>query len=137
MLAVTHGLQDPYEKIIHDKCKRSCKINPEIRKRFRQHFRRCSHQYQYLWSCYDPDDCQDNSADYAERDCCMDGLFQIFSVPCTEIFSCHYTGSDSNPVKKTYQQKNQVARRADGSQRIIAKKIADNHRVGSVVKLLK
>ena len=72
MLTVSHRLQYPYKKVIHNKCKRSCKIYPEIGKRFRQNFRGCSHKYQYLWRGRDANDRQDHSADHSKYNCCMD-----------------------------------------------------------------
>ncbi len=135
--AVPYGLKDPDEKVIHHKCQRTGKIDPEICNGAGQNLGRSSHQHQDLRRGKETDEGQDQTADHTEGRGSMDGQPELFRIPRAEMFGNDNTGSDGDPVEKADHQKNQAAGGTHSGQSGISDKIADDQRISRVIKLLK
>ncbi len=133
MTAVTYGLQDTDEDIVHNEGKGTEEINPEVDRGFGEYVCRCSHPYE--------DARGQNGSRYGQQDTGRDternrGMYRILHFLhffCSVISGDHDSGAHGNPVKKSNHKKNQVAGRADSRKGVAAKKIADDQGIGSIV----
>ena len=110
MAAVTDGLQDADENVIHDKAERTRKIRAEILDGLRQDIGRRSHQHQNFRCQVHTDHSQRNTGRQAEGHGRVDGFLQIFVVFRPIIPCNHNTGTHRDTVDKTDHQEDQISR---------------------------
>ena len=137
MPAVSYGLKDSYHEVVHDKGKRTAKINTEISNGVRKYFRRRSHKDKDLRRRKDSYKSKDHSADQAK---CHNGVDRPLNnmIPlCSVILGNNYSGADCQSVEESHHQKDQISRRADSRQGGASQKSSHDKRVCSVIKLLK
>ena len=136
--AVTDGLQDADENVIHDKAERTCKIRTEILDGLRQDIGRCSHQHQNFRCQVHTDHSQGKSpAARPKATVVWIAFCRSFLVFRSVIPRNHDTGTHRDTIDEADHQKDQIARRADCRQRVASKKISHDQGVCRVVQLLK
>ena len=67
----------------------------------------------------------------------MDGFLHFLCFLRAVVSGDDDSGAHGNTLKKPDHEKDQVARGADGGERVAAEEIADNQGVGGIVQLLK
>ena len=133
MLAVAPCLENAHQRYVHDVSDRTGKIPAEVFDGFRKHILRGPHQLEQHRSDDNSEHRQENSGDESERHRRMHGGMHLFIILCADVLANNNACADENAVDKADQQKNKVAGRADGSERLLAKDIADYKGVDNIV----
>lgn len=136
MAAVPDGLQNAHKDIVHDKGEGAEKINAEIDRGFGQHIGGRPHPYEDAGSQDGAGYGQKDTRGKPESNRRVDGLLHFLYFLRAVISGYDNPCAHGDSLKETDHQKNQVARRADGGQRVAAKEISDNQGVGGIVQLL-
>ena len=137
MPAVSYGLKDSYHEVVHDKGKRTAKINTEISNRVRKHFRRRSHKDKDLRRRKDSYKSQDYSADQTKCHNGVDRPLNNMILFGAVILGDYDSGADCQSVEESHHQKDQIPGRADSRQGGASQKSSHDKRIGGVIKLLK
>lgn len=114
MFAVSYRLHDSYKIIVKNKGHRTKKVDPEVADGVWKHVSRCLHQNQDFGNQKKSEDGQKNSGYQSKSNGGMYGFLKIVGLSCTVIAGDHYTGTDSNSIKKAYQKKNNTSGRTYG-----------------------
>ena len=108
--AVTDGLQDADENVIHDKSEGTRKIRAEILNRLRKHIGRRSHQHQDLRCQIHADHSQCKTGRDSEGHGRVNCLLQIVSVFRSIVPRDDNTGTHRDTIDETDHQKDQISR---------------------------
>ncbi len=133
MPAVTYGLQNTDEDIVHNKGKGTEEINPEVDRGFGEHVRRRSHPYEDARGQNGSRHGQQDTGCDTERNRGMYCMLHFLYFLCPVISGDHDSGAHGDPVKKSYHKKNQVAGGTDSREGVAAKKIAYDQGIGGIV----
>lgn len=135
--AVPDGLQNAHKDIVHDKGEGTEKINTEVDRGLWQHIGGCPHPDKDAGSQDGARNGQKDARGKPESNRRVDGFLHFFYFLRAVIPGDDNSRAHGYSLKETDHQKNQVARRADGGERVAAKKVSNNQGIGGIVQLLK
>ena len=137
MAAVTHGVKNAHEDIVHDREDGTAEIVAEIDDRLGKHVLGGAHPLQNGGGKGDTQNGQKDTCGKAEGHIRVDGDAHILMVLSAEEFCDDHTGTHGNTVEETHKHVDQASGGTDGGQGSFTDKFADGPGVKGVIKLLK
>ena len=137
MAAVTYGMQDAYEDIVHDGKDRTAEIKPEVGNGLGKYISGGAHPFEDRGRKNNTRNGQDRTGSKTEGHIGMNGQPHGLVVPCAKAAGNYDTGTHGNAVEKANHHKDQTAGGTDSRQGIFTQKIAYTPGVKGIVKLLK
>ena len=133
MNTVPEGAHDRHADIVKDNRGNAAKINPEVSQGMGHDGIRRVHQPQDQRRQQKPDPGGNNRRNDPEEEVGVNGFLHAFFVPRPVITGDDNAAADSDPVKKTDDQKRQAAAGTDRRKGVIVREIADDPGVRQIV----
>lgn len=135
-LAVAQRVHNAGKGIVHHTRTHTGKVAPEVADGVGQHLRVGVHPPQQGGGEQHTDDGEDQTADQSQQHGSVDGAGHLVVVPRAEIAGNGHAHAAGGAGEEADQQEDQRAGGADGGQRVVTQKVADDQGVGGVVQLL-